>query len=356
MNRLDRYIIRSVLALTALVALGLVTIYTLVVFISDIGETGKGRYGVLQVLEYSLLMMPSSLYILLPIVALLGALLGIGALARSSELTAMRASGVSMLRIGAATLAAGALLGAFGYVLGDWLGPAGENLATRLRDEARGEHGSLDRALWLRDADNILRIRRLIAEDHARDVTVFRADASGGLSQVSTVDDARYVDGRWLMTGVKRTELPADGSRSGTQVVTLDQIEITGSITPNVLKLFILEGDVLSVRGLYNLVAYMEDNKLDATKYRIWLWRKLVEPVTVMVMMLFAVPFVVGTLRDAGAGQRLLAGVLVGIVFYVLNKVSVSVGDLYQWPAPMAAGLPTALLTVLALWRLRLAR
>lgn len=352
MNRLDRYIIGSVLSLTALVGLGLVTIYTLVVFISDIGETGKGSYGVLQVLEYSVLLMPSSLYILLPIVALLGALLGIGALARSSELTAMRASGVSMLRIGAATLAAGALLGAFGYVLGDWLGPAGENLATRLRDEARGEQGSHDRALWLRDADNILRIRRLLAEDHARDVTVFRTDANGGLAQVSTVDEARYVDGRWLMTGVKRTEMH-DG---GTRVVTLDQIEISGSITPNVLKLFILEGDVLSVRGLYNLVDYMEENKLDATKYRIWLWRKLVEPVTVMVMMLFAVPFVVGTLRDAGAGQRLLAGVLVGIVFYVLNKVSVSVGDLYQWPAPMAAGLPTALLAVLALWRLRLAR
>jgi len=352
MNKLDRYIIRSVLALTALVGLGLVTIYTLVVFISDIGETGKGSYGVLQVLEYSLLLMPSNLYILLPIVALLGSLLGVGALARSSELTAMRASGVSMLRIGGATLAAGALLGAFGYVLGDWLGPAGEKLATSMRDEARGEKGTLDRSLWLRDADNVLRIRRLIAEDHARDVTVFRTDASGGLAQVSTVDEARYVDGRWLMTGVKRTELHG----GETKVVTLDQIEISSSITPNVLKLFILEGDVLSVRGLYNLVAYMEENKLDATKYRIWLWRKLVEPLTVMVMMLFAVPFVVGTLRDAGAGQRLLAGVLVGIVFYVMNKVSVSVGDLYQWPAPMAAGLPTAVLGVLALWRLRLAR
>jgi len=352
MNRLDRYIIRTVLALTGLVALGLVTIYTLVVFISDIGETGKGSYGVLQVVQYSLLMMPSSLYILLPIVALLGALLGIGALARSSELTAMRAAGVSMLRIGGATLVAGALLGAFGYVLGDWLGPAGENLAGTLRDEARGERGTLDRSLWLRDADNILRIRRLIAEDHARDLTVFRTGDQGQLIQVSSVDEARYVDGRWVMTGIRRTELHDNETR----VVTLDQIEITGSITPNVLKLFILEGDVLSVRGLYNLVQYMDDNKLDATRYRIWLWRKLVEPLTVMVMMLFAVPFVVGTLRDSGAGQRLLAGVLVGIVFYVLNKVSVSVGDLYRWPAPMAAGLPTFLLAVIAVWRLRASR
>ena len=352
MNRLDRYIIRSVLGLTGLVALALVTIYTLVVFISDIGETGRGRYGVLQVLEYSLLLMPANLYILLPIVALLGALLGIGALARGSELTAMRASGVSMLRIGGAMLIAGALLGGFGYVLGDWLGPAGENLANQRRDEARGEQHSRERVLWLRDADNVLRIGRLLAEDHAREITVFRTAADGQLLQVSTVEEARYVDGRWQMSGVRRTEMHG----SETRFVALDRIEIGGSITLNVLKLFILEGDVLSVRGLYNLVAYMDENRLDATRYRIWLWRKLVEPLTVMAMMLFAVPFVVGTLRDAGAGQRLLAGVLVGIVFYVLNKVSVSVGDLYQWPAPVAAGLPTAVLATLAAWRLRLAR
>jgi len=73
-NRLDRYVISHVLQLTGIVALGLVSIYTLVVFVSDVNETGKGSYGVLQVLEYSLLMIPSSLYILMPIVALLGTL------------------------------------------------------------------------------------------------------------------------------------------------------------------------------------------------------------------------------------------------------------------------------------------
>ena len=136
-------------------------------------------------------------------------------------------------------------------------------------------------------------------------------------------------------------------------MVSIDSEQIESGITPNVLRLFILEADNLSVRGLTRLVAYMDENHLDATKYRIWLWRKLVEPLTVMMMMLFAVPFVIGTLRDAGAGQRLLAGVLVGIVFYVTNKVSVSLGDLYQWPAPLAAGLPTLLLGAIAVWRLR---
>ena len=349
MNRLDRYVILNVLALTGIVALGLTTIYTLVVFVSDVAETGKGSYGVRQALGYSLLMAPSSLYILMPIIALLGTLLGIGALARNSELTAMRAAGVSLTRIGAATLLAGAMLGILGFSLGDWLGPAGERAANDLRDTARGEDGADERALWLRDADNVLRIRQLLAEDHARDLTVYRTGADGRLVQASSVSDARYVDGRWLLRGVKRTEF-RDGR---TTVVEIPEEQITSGITPNVLRLFILEGDNLSVRGLSKLVAYMDENHLDATKYRIWLWRKLVEPFTVMMMMLFAVPFVIGTMRDAGAGQRLIVGVLVGIVFYVLNKVSVSVGDLYHWPAPLAAGLPTLLLSVIAVVRLR---
>jgi len=352
MNKLDRYIILNVLALTGIVALGLTTIYTLVVFVSDVAETGKGTYGVREALGYSLLMSPSSLYILMPIIALLGTLMGIGALARNSELTAMRAAGVSVARIGAATLLAGALLGVLGFALGDWLGPAGERAANDLRDNARGDATDDVHALWLRDADNVLRIRKLEAEDHARDVTVYRTGPDGKLVQASSVDEARYVDGHWLLSGVKRTEFHDDRIA----VVNIPEEQIESRITPNVLRLFILEADNLSVAGLVRLVAYMDENHLDASKYRIWLWRKLVEPFTVMMMMLFAVPFVMGTLRDAGAGQRLLAGVLVGIVFYVMNKVSVSVGDLYHWPAPMAAGMPTALLSIIAVARLRNAR
>lgn len=342
MNRLDRYVVTHVLQLTGIVAFGLVSIYTLVTFVSDANE---GR-TTLQVLEYSALMIPSSLYILMPIVALLGTLMGIGALARSGELTAMRSAGVSLARVGGATLIAGAGLAAFAFFLGDWLAPASENLATELRDSARG--GNTGKSIWLRDADRVVRINTLESENHIRDITVFRLGSDGRVAAALTVDEGHYADGHWTLSGVKRTDFGA----ASTTVTTLDQLDIGGGISPNVLKLFILEAGSLSAHGLLRLIGYMDENHLDAAKYRILLWRKLVEPLTVMVMMLFAVPFVTGQLRDAGAGQKLLAGALIGIVFYVLNKVSVSLGDIYQWPAPLAAGLPTVVLALLAWWRL----
>jgi lipopolysaccharide export system permease protein len=352
MNRLDRYIISHVLELTGIVALGLVTIYTLVVFISDVNETGKGSYGVLQVLEYSALMIPSSLYILMPIVALLGTLMGIGALSRSGELTAMRSAGVSLLRVGGATLIAGVGLAVFAFFLGDWLAPTGEAAATSLRDSARGESGNSAKSVWLRDADQVVRIGQLQSENHISDLTIYKLGGDGRLQAALNVDDGTYVQGHWHLSGVKRT----DFSVNHTSINTAEEPDLGNGISPNVLKQFILEAGNLSARGLLRLIAYMDQNHLDAYKYRLLLWRKLVEPITVMVMMVFAVPFVIGQLRDAGAGQKLLAGALVGIVFYVFNKVSVSLGDIYQWPPSLAAGLPTLAMALLSWWRLSRAR
>jgi lipopolysaccharide export system permease protein len=347
LRRLDRYVVSHVLELTGIVALGLVTIYTLVVFVSDVNDSGKG-YGPVEVLEYSLLMIPNSLYTLMPVVALLGTLLGVGLLARNGELTAMRAAGVSLLRIGGATVLAGAALAAFSFMLGDWLVPASEKLANSLRDAARGVSAPAA-ALWLRDADNVVRINDLEAEDHVRDVTIFKLSPDGRLQAASRVDEGRYADSHWHLSGVHSTSF----GEEGTGVASAAEQDFDSGISPNVLKLFILEAGNLSTAGLLRLIGYMDDNHLDASKYRLLLWRRLMEPLTVLAMMLFAVPFVTSQLRDTGAGQKLLAGALIGIGFYVINKVSVSLGDIYQWPAPLAAGLPTVALALLAWQRLR---
>lgn len=347
LSRLDRYVVGQVLQLTGIVALALVSIYTLVVFVADARE--QGGNGVLPVLEYSLLMVPSSVYTLMPIIALLGTLMGIGNLARNGELNAMRAAGVSLLRVGAASLVGGLALAAVSFVLGDWLAPASENLARQVNDPQQNRAALMGQSIWLRDADAVVRIDHLDAEDHIRNVTVFRLGPGNQLVSALTADEGRYAGGKWQLTGVHRTDFAEDHVSAAAQ----DEFDVEGRIDPKVLRLFILEENSISAHGLLRLIDYMNENHLDSAKYRILLWRRLVEPVTVMVMMLFAVPFVAGQLRDASAGQKLLAGAIVGIVFYVFNKVSVSLGDIYQWPAPLAAGLPTSLLGLTALWRLQ---
>ena len=100
------------------------------------------------------------------------------------------------------------------------------------------------------------------------------------------------------------------------------------------------------------LLQYLRENNLDSSVYALALARKVVAPFTVMAMMLFAIPFVLGPLRNSGAGQRLFVGVLIGLLFYVLNEVSANTGQIYGWNPLWSAGAPTLAFALIGLWRL----
>lgn len=350
MNRLDRYIIAHILGLTAIVALALVAIFTFISFVGEVDDTGQGGFGMAQLMIYTALMMPTGLYTLMPIIALLGTLMGLGTLAAQGELTAMRAAGVTIARLGAATLMAGALLGVFSLVLGDWIVPTSQTAAESYRTQARSgvAAGIGGRAVWLRDGDHVFHIRRLLAEDHIAEVEIYTLTPELGLAAALRVDEGIYRDGRWQFSGVQRTQFEPARARADA----LDSLEWTATLSPEVLRLFVLEARSLTVPGLLRLIRYLDDNGLDSGQYHLSLWRKLVAPLTVMAMMLFAVPFVLGPQRNTGTGQRLLIGVLAGIGFYVFNEVTASLGQLYTWPGLLAAGLPTLLFAGLGLLRL----
>lgn len=352
MKTLSRHLALHVLGFSAIVALVLVAIYTFISFVIDIDST-QGGFGVRELLLYSLLMMPSGLYTLMPIVALLGTLLGLGALAAQNEITAMRAAGFSVLQIGRAALFAGLLLGGLQMLLGDVLGPMGVQAARSLRAETRDSSTALStRPIWLRDGDAVVHIGELLAEDRARAFSVYRLDAELRLQSALRAETAQYRAGRWELGGVVRThfgEAAVDADR-------VEQLSLRLQLSPEVLRLFVLEANSLDTPGLRKLIAYLDANGLDARAYRLSLWRKLVAPVTVVAMMLLAVPFVLGSQRGGGAGQRILIGVLLGLGFYVVNEVTASTGQLFGWHPLLAAGLPTAALGVLALLRLVRAR
>lgn len=350
MKTIDRYIIAHILGLTAVVALALLAIHTFVTFVAEIDEAGQGGFGYRELLSYTLWLMPAGLYVMLPIIAMLGTLVGLGTLAGQSEITAMRAAGVSLLRIGVATAGAGLLLGVLCVVVGDWLAPLGQREAEALKTEARSgvPAGIGGRPVWLREGEHIVQIQRLLAEDHVAAMEIYTLGPDLNLRAATHVEDGRYRDGVWHFRGVSRTEFGAEGAR----VVELPELAWTGTLSPEVLRLFVLEADALSSAGLLRLIRYLADNNLDSSAYALALARKVMAPFTVIAMMLFAIPFVLGPLRNTGAGQRLFIGVLIGLAFYVINEVTANTGQLYGWNPLVSAAAPTLAFALIGLWRL----
>lgn len=353
MKLLDRHIALHVLGFSAVVGLALMALQSFVTVATEAEDIGED-FGFLELVLVVIMQTPAILLVLLPIIALIGTLLGLGALAQQGEIVAMRAAGVSVLRIGRATLTAGIVLGALALLLTDVVAPAGERGAERLKSEARygTDPGAVVRPVWLRSGGDIYHIRRVEDPRHLASVTVYSMDESAGLQSIAEVGRARYVDGVWQAEDVRVTQLGGEGVERRA----LAQVEWRKGPEPDVLQLVVLESDTLSIRGLHRLISYLEANGLDAQQHRLAFWQKVLAPLTVLVMMLLAVPYVLGSLRDSGAGQRLLIGVMIGVAFWVGNELVVSSALIYRWPALPSALAPSAVVLLIALWRLRSAR
>ncbi|MES1927934.1 permease YjgP/YjgQ [Salinisphaera dokdonensis CL-ES53] len=353
MNIIDRYISRTILVATGVVALVVGALVALSVFIGEADNIGDGSFGILQVIFYTLLKLPSNLYLVLPVVALLGSLLALGALAAGSELIVVRASGVSMRRLALSVSIAGVLLSVLAVGVGEYLGPAGVRAADAMRDEAR--HGrvadSIEDGLWLRQGTTVVRIDGTLPGGRITGVDVFRMSGDGQLEQALTAETGTLTDSGLELASPKFTRIQKDSTETGTpETLTLDV-----DIDPDVLELAVTEPSELSTPGLWRYIDYLDRNEINAQDYRLALWRNIVNPITVWVLVVFALPFAFGSLRSASAGQRLFMGGLIGLVFFLVNEIVAATGPVYGVPPMLAASLPTALLAVATfIWMRRL--
>lgn len=358
MKRIDSYLRRAVLTLTLVVGIALLAISTFITFVTELEDLGKGSYGIVTILQYVFLQVPETAYAMFPVIALLGTLMGLGALAANAELVAIRAAGVSIGRIAWGVAKAGLIVGGIAFALGEVVTPRTTPLADEIRGEARygqsGAGGSQD--VWLRDGKHFVSIGELVDEREIRNVELFRIAEDGRMQAAIAIERAVYEDDHWAFTGVRRTEFRQDRIVTEERASEPWPMDLTPELTPEVLRLFVLEAESLSVWGLARYVTYLERNGLDAANPALSMWRKIAAPITVIVMMLVAVPFVIGPLRASGAGQRLFIGVLVGVGFYLVNEVTASTGLIYGLSPAVTAFLPTAVVAALVAARLRLMR
>ena len=343
---LDRYLALAVIGGTLTVLAVLLAINAFVVFLAELEDLGQPHHGLSQALMFVGLSLPKAAYEVFPVAVLLGALFGLGALAANRELMVMRSAGMSVYRVALAAGQGGVVLMVLCLLLGDLAIPPAEETARDLRAAARSGGQVTTRVhgrLWLRDGPDYVNVERLPARDHAQGVRIYRFD---GQTLVSTMHarSAHYDDGGWQLYQAAETRLGADG----TEVREYRRVHWQTSLSPALIGLFVVTPESLTMRGLHDYVGYLRANDLDSTDYEVALWRKIVTPVSSLLMVFLAVPFVLGPLRSAGAGQRIVAGVLVGMTWYMANTLLVGSGQVWGMHPGLAAGIPAALLALVA--------
>jgi len=353
-NTLDRYLYRTVLVY-ALMAMGvLMTLGALFLFISQQSDIGIGNYSAGDAMMFTFLNLPEQAFELLPIGALIGALMGLGNLASGSELVVTRASGVSVWRIAWPVGLAGLTLAIMMYGLGEYVAPPMAQFAKREKTTSKLADVSFagSSSAWVKDGNLILRVQTGEVDQAFGGVSLYELGANRLLS-VKRADRVSVADpGHWRLHNVATTRFSDDKIES--EVV--PEVTMTSSINPDFLGLAATDPDLLTLRGLWSYIDHLRRNSLGTASYEIGFWSRIARLFAVIVVTLLALPFVFGPLRTTGAGTRTVIGVLLGVVFFLITRTVENGGQLFNVNPVIVGWLPTAVIgfcTCIAISRTR---
>ncbi len=347
----ERYVAVHVVAATLLSLLVLLALFLFVSVVDDLGDVGKGDYTVLRSLEYVALSAPRLAFSLFPVAAVIGTLLGLGLMAANSELVVLRGAGVSVAELVGAAMKAAALLMIAVLLVGEFVAPFSERIAEQRRASAHAGYAvSEDGAgFWARDGNSFINVRGLNPGERMEELFIYEFDDSRRLRVATHAAEATYREGRWHLVGIAQTRF--DGDRVTGR--SLERARWDSHFRPELVNLVALRPESLSALGLARYIGHLRQNMQSAKRFELALWTKLAYPLATGVMVLLAVPLVLGRLQRAGLGARMLVGALLGLSFHVVNQATGHLGLVYHLNPVVTALSPTGIFLVAALWMLR---
>ncbi len=349
MSTIDRHIWLRVIRGYALVMAVLLSVFSLMAFVNELDSVGRGTYALGDAFLNVLLTVPSRMIELAPATAVLGSIIGLGELASSHELIAMQALGTSPLRIGASVTVTGVLLMIVVVGIQEWVAPSTDQLAYTLRIHAIEKPEALHtrQGFWSRDGRQFIRVHQVLPGRVLSDVEIYEFDDHNRLRLVTWAARADPKDShRWVLTDVVQRMMGEEGVVSKR----LASLPWSGALTPAQVELLVLPAEILSRSTLGQYIAFLKKTGQDVARLEIRLWQQLTMPLSTLMMVLVAIPFVLGPLRKATAGKRILHGSLLGAAFHLGSHSMAHLGAILHLNAPLTVLSPLAVLGGVTVW------
>ena len=324
MIQLDRHIRKTVL-LAMLVVLTLITTLDFIFSLLDqIADTDQ-NYSAINAFSVVLLKVPTSIYELLPFTALGGALIGLGVLASNNELVVMQSAGVQVWRIVLSVLKPTFAIMILSFVLGEYVAPPLEQLAQSNKAIQQSRSGSInsEQGTWRRVGDEFVYIddrRRLI---------------SSSFAELATYVEQRG-NGYWQLDNVRESILTA--GFVDTQIRSREDWQV--DLSPELLSVLLVDPDEQSISGLYQFARYFESEGLDSGTYYLAFWKKLLQPISTLALVILGISLVFGPLRESTMGFRVFIALGIGLVFTIFQSLMEPASLLYGFSPLVAVIIP----------------
>lgn len=353
--RFDLYLGRSVFGTVLLTWAVLLGLDVVMAFSGEFKDVGKGGYTIGHAAAWVLYTVPRRAYTFFPTAAVIGSLMGLGQLAATSELTALRALGLSRKRLSASVAIALSLLTAVMVFTGETLAPWAQSRADDIRMSAKwGNDMAVARysGVWAREGDTFLNAgagdEQLLPGGGTklvlRDVRLYKIGEDGKLASLTYAGTAEHGDNGWVLTKVRRDTF---GERSATRE-TVESEPWNSQLDAAALASGMSKPRNLRAVDLRTSIEYRKRNGLDARDYEDIYWSRWFYPVNVLALCLAAVPFAFGSLRSGGMGKRLFLGILFALGFWLLQLFFGRMAGALKFDYRIAYALPPIVMLVVS--------
>lgn len=348
MKLYEKYIARELFAAIALVLFALLALYGFFDLIESLKDVGRGEFGVGHAFTYVGLRLPGRIYELMPIAALIGALYALSNLARHSEITVLRASGMTTRHLLFLLFKVAAVFAVAALLLGETIVPPAERTAQDMRLKAIRNMVAQEfrSGLWVKDGRSFVNIRSATPDARVEQLRVYQFDEQNRLQYVMEARQGHFeAPGRWQLEGVVRTVLGTDRA----WVEREEAMQWSSALTPEIISVLMVAPERMSLINLVTYLRHLWVNNQKTERYEIALWKKFLYPLAALVMVALALPFGYTHSRMGGVSLQIFGGVMVGVLFHMLNGLFSSLGVIHSWPPLASAMAPSALFLLAAL-------
>ncbi|MGG7603101.1 LPS export ABC transporter permease LptG [Massilia sp. BKSP1R2A-1] len=385
MTILQRYFAVSIIQAVSFVAVAFLGLISFMDLSGELPSVGKGGYDFQNALMYVLLQMPGNVYQVMPVAALIGTIYTMAQFASSSEFTIMRASSMSTRTAASMVFKVGILFVLVAFVFGELITPRTAPLAERVRLAAKGSTLSAEfrSGMWTKDSihtegvkgpvigTRFFNVRQIRPDGQLVDVRLYEFDPNMRMRALITATGGRYQgNNTWRLTGVSETlfsnsrALPAPGTPRpegqslqaafGQETLAvstrkLESLELASEITPKILSVSRSDPERMSANELAVYTRHLAENRQETDRFKVAFWKKIIDPLSILVLMALALPFAYLHTRSGGVSLKIFVGIMIGVSFLLLNALFSHLGVLTALPAFFTAAAPSILFSLLAI-------
>ena len=318
MRVLALYITREYLKMVLALVVIFVATYTLFDFIEKVDNFHEADVPAALMVQFFAFQVPELIALLLPMAVLLGTILTLGLMARRNEITAIKASGVSLLRLSLPILMVATLMTLVTALINETVIPGAKSRTNYIWDVlVEKRPGSLfhNEKFWYKGHSSIYHVGFFDTETNTlSDVVYYRFDDKFNLMMRVDARRARYLDGRWVFFSGLLQKRAKDG---GYDAENFSERAIDLPEKPGDFTRLTKSSEEMNFAELHQYVQKVEDEGYDSRRYRVDLMAKISFPFVCLIMALVGIPLALFQQGKDALPLAVIVGVGIALVYWV---------------------------------------